>query len=76
MALAVNADSLEPLSPCINICQLDENRFCRGCFRSLAEIASWSSLSTAQRLEVLEAVDRRRREREREESTGGNESWK
>jgi predicted Fe-S protein YdhL (DUF1289 family) len=74
MALAVNADSLEPLSPCINICQLDEGGFCRGCLRTLAEIASWTSLSMAQRFEVLEAVDQRRRERD--ESIGGNESWK
>jgi uncharacterized protein len=65
MISAANADLLEPLSPCINICKLDEGGYCSGCLRSLAEIACWSSMSTAQRWQVLEAVERRRLERER-----------
>jgi predicted Fe-S protein YdhL (DUF1289 family) len=65
MVLAVNADPLEPLSPCINICKLDERGYCSGCLRSLAEIACWSSMSTTERCQVLEAVEQRRRERER-----------
>ncbi|NNM61788.1 MAG: DUF1289 domain-containing protein, partial [Steroidobacteraceae bacterium] len=31
-----------PLSPCISICALDEHGYCRGCYRTLKEIANWS----------------------------------
>jgi predicted Fe-S protein YdhL (DUF1289 family) len=29
------------ISPCISQCQLDENKVCKGCFRSQNEIATW-----------------------------------
>ncbi|HZF24887.1 MAG TPA: DUF1289 domain-containing protein [Steroidobacteraceae bacterium] len=60
MASGASADPLEPASPCINICKLDERGYCTGCLRSLAEIACWSSLSKAERWQVLEAVEERR----------------
>jgi len=48
-------------SPCINICTLDaRERFCLGCFRTLAEIAAWSAASNAERLRIVEAATRRR----------------
>lgn len=51
------------LSPCINICTLDAaNGFCVGCFRSLDEISVWSSASNDERLNILAAVARRRKE--------------
>jgi uncharacterized protein len=69
MVSTANAGLLEPQSPCINICKLEERGYCSGCLRSLAEIAGWSSMSTAQRWQVLEAVEQRRRERERAQAT-------
>ena len=34
-------DERGPSSPCLNICTLDEQGVCRGCFRTLEEIADW-----------------------------------
>ncbi|MDH5338586.1 MAG: DUF1289 domain-containing protein, partial [Rubrivivax sp.] len=32
-------------SPCINVCQMDEaTGWCRGCLRTIDEIALWGSL--------------------------------
>jgi len=40
-------------SPCVNICQMDEaTGLCRGCRRSLDEIAVWSQLGDAARLAI------------------------
>jgi len=51
------------VSPCINICTLDAtNGFCVGCFRTLDEISVWSRASNDERLNILDAVARRRKE--------------
>jgi len=48
-------------SPCINVCALDASeRYCQGCFRTLAEIAAWSAASNAERLRIVEAAAHRR----------------
>ena len=31
----------------------EENRYCRGCARTLAEIARWSEMTDAERAEVM-----------------------
>jgi predicted Fe-S protein YdhL (DUF1289 family) len=49
-----------PLSPCIQLCSLDEHGWCRGCYRTLAEISAWSSLGARERLAVLDATAQRR----------------
>ena len=49
-----------PMSPCINICSLDEQGYCRGCYRSRDEIAGWSTMSPARQWEVLRALETRR----------------
>lgn len=50
-------------SPCINVCKMDPaSGLCTGCFRTLDEIAAWSSSSDDQRLSILAAVARRRQE--------------
>lgn len=50
-------------SPCINVCKMDPGTgLCRGCFRTLDEIAAWSASSDATRLEILAAVARRRQD--------------
>lgn len=51
-----------PMSPCINICSLDERGICRGCYRSLEEIAQWSIMGPARQFEVLRQSEQRRRE--------------
>jgi uncharacterized protein len=48
-------------SPCVNVCVLDEARgVCRGCARTLDEIANWSNYTRAEKLAVLKKVARRK----------------
>jgi len=51
-----------PMSPCINICSLDERGVCRGCYRSREEIAQWTTMGPARQFEVLRRSEQRRRE--------------
>lgn len=48
-------------SPCVNVCQMDpQTGFCRGCLRTIDEIAGWMDYSVTEKLEVLERLDERR----------------
>jgi predicted Fe-S protein YdhL (DUF1289 family) len=48
------------VSPCINVCVLDPvSGLCRGCGRTLDEIAQWTQLDPAERARItLEAPQR------------------
>ncbi len=47
-------------SPCNKVCVMDaENRYCRGCQRTLDEIARWSQMSDAEREAVRAALPAR-----------------
>ncbi len=47
-------------SPCIKLCVMEpDSGFCMGCGRTRDEIASWISLSPAQREEVTGKLDHR-----------------
>ena len=43
-------------SPCIANCKLDEEEVCRGCFRTIDEIISWSSFSNSEKQAVIARV--------------------
>lgn len=48
-------------SPCIKVCVLDgASGLCRGCHRTLDEIAHWSTLSDAERAAVIAALPARK----------------
>ncbi len=48
-------------SPCVNVCVIDPaSGLCRGCARTLDEIARWTSMSDSERGVVLERVAERR----------------
>ncbi|MGH6969184.1 MAG: DUF1289 domain-containing protein [Stellaceae bacterium] len=48
-------------SPCIRLCVIDSRTgFCRGCWRTLTEIAAWPTLDDAGRRRVLQAIGARR----------------
>ena len=52
-------------SPCINVCKMDDSTgLCRGCLRTLDEIAVWGRADDAARLNILAAVAQRRREQD------------
>lgn len=55
-----------PGSPCLNICSLDQAGVCRGCFRSLAEIAEWTRMSAGEQWAVVDRAERRRLAEEQE----------
>ncbi|WP_347261398.1 DUF1289 domain-containing protein [Rudaea sp.] len=44
------------LTPCIGVCELDAAGLCKGCHRTLDEIARWSSLGEAERLRIMDHV--------------------
>ena len=51
-----------PASPCIGICLVDPaNGRCRGCLRSIAEIAKWYAASAAEKRAMLAVLAERRR---------------
>jgi uncharacterized protein len=51
-----------PASPCIGICLLDPSTgYCRGCLRSVAEIATWHEASAAEKHAILARIAGRRR---------------
>lgn len=48
-------------SPCQKICTLDEETgYCKGCFRTVAEVAGWLTYTDEQKQEVLECLAQRR----------------
>jgi len=53
-------DTLYPASPCTSICKMHpDTGLCRGCARTLDEIAAWSSMSAAQQHKVLLMIAQR-----------------
>lgn len=50
------------VSPCIGVCQMDaQTGLCRGCWRTIEEIASWSAVDREARLAILQRLRERRR---------------
>lgn len=50
-----------PTSPCTAVCVLDPaSGYCRGCFRTIAEISAWVTLDAAAKRKILGDVARRR----------------
>ena len=48
------------LSPCIKVCVIDPAaRLCKGCGRSLDEIARWGSMGEAERARIMAALPER-----------------
>jgi uncharacterized protein len=56
-------------SPCINICCLNINNICSGCYRSLEEIAQWSGASDSEKKTILD------RTLERKQSVVSRSPW-
>jgi predicted Fe-S protein YdhL (DUF1289 family) len=50
-----------PVSPCLGICLMDpRTRTCRGCLRTIEEIAGWYSASNQEKRAILKRLDERR----------------
>lgn len=47
-------------SPCVSICELDEARGrCKGCYRTLQELAGWGALSDADKRVIWGRIEAR-----------------
>ena len=54
-------DERTPASPCLGICLMDpKTRQCRGCLRTVEEIAAWYEASAAEKRAILAALEARR----------------
>jgi len=49
----------ETLSPCVGICQYNEEEVCRGCFRTSEEISRWAGMLDEEKLKVMATLDAR-----------------
>jgi hypothetical protein len=48
-------------SPCISVCEMDAaTGYCRGCFRTLDEIAGWIAFSDVEKRAVIASLRARR----------------
>jgi len=56
-------------SPCRSLCNLGQDKVCRGCFRTSSEITYWTTYSNDTKTEVVERA--LKRERHYLESFGG-----
>ena len=55
-------DAPDVVSPCISICEMDQARgVCKGCYRTLEEIATWSRMDNQQRWDIVQSLRDRRR---------------
>jgi predicted Fe-S protein YdhL (DUF1289 family) len=60
-AVTNTAFELNPASPCLGICLMDpRTRMCRGCFRTIDEIAGWYRANSAEKHRILERLAVRR----------------
>jgi predicted Fe-S protein YdhL (DUF1289 family) len=46
------------LTPCIKVCEI-ENNLCKGCYRTLDEIAQWRHLNEEEKKQIISLCDRR-----------------
>jgi predicted Fe-S protein YdhL (DUF1289 family)/8-oxo-dGTP pyrophosphatase MutT (NUDIX family) len=50
----VHTDNI--ITPCVGVCSLDAQGVCRGCWRTIDEIARWKIMSDAERMNFLVSV--------------------
>ena len=51
-----------PVSPCVGICLMDPTtRTCRGCLRTVEEIAAWYGATPAEKRAIIARLAERRR---------------
>ena len=46
-------------NPCVNLCSLNGDNICIGCYRTIDEVGAWGRLNDEERLRVLENCEMR-----------------
>jgi len=60
-------------SPCTKVCVMEAaGRYCLGCWRTLAEIAAWPSMTDAEQRAVAAQLDGRRNASPRRETNSSS----
>lgn len=58
-------------SPCIGVCEIDgDTGFCRGCYRTVDEIAVWRDANPDVKVAILDRISARRTDQAAEEGDG------
>ena len=47
------------MSPCVNICTLDDEHVCMGCLRRLDEIIAWATMSGEEQWALVDELRQR-----------------
>jgi hypothetical protein len=59
--VSVTTSEAQPASPCLGICLMDPaTRMCRGCLRTVEEIAAWYEAGAAEKRAILDRLAARR----------------
>ena len=58
-SIEVMSDDSEFSTPCIVVCQYDNEDICRGCFRTLDEISNWALMTEEERKKIMKQLDER-----------------
>lgn len=67
---AARRSSSSIASPCISVCEIDaRSGLCRGCLRTIDEIAAWSTLDDEGKREVLRVIGERRSKPARDDAS-------
>ena len=59
LSVKVMSDDSEFSTPCIGVCQYDNEDICRGCFRTLDEISNWALMTEEERKEIMKKLNQR-----------------
>jgi len=49
--LGINCSNV--ITPCISLCDLDENDICIGCYRSASEISDWQKKTDDEKIDIV-----------------------
>ncbi|MDB4040636.1 DUF1289 domain-containing protein [Methylophilaceae bacterium] len=49
----------ENLSPCIGVCQYNDEDLCRGCFRTSEEISRWFDMTVKEKKRIINLLPSR-----------------
>jgi len=49
----------QDLSPCVGVCQYNDENLCSGCFRTPEEISQWFNLTTEEKKKIINLLPSR-----------------